>query len=297
MILRFCARCGKELTDAASREEGIGPICRHLDNDVLAQLIPAEIELARMAFECIDPVMIPAEASETFIAIGADLQQSDVKDWRKTVKRIEWLCSFFPHGTVREQLTDTIGALGYVTLRALWDGDTSTGDASIMFEGGRLYLMGSNNKGGRLALKKSCQGAKYHPHYSPKPAWSVPADQWEAFRTVVLTHWPKAIHGGLDASIESAKSYKVPSVESAPVGQSEAPKAGPASVVTFKVNEGTIEIRSPYSKSFVAALKSELPYKDRAWNPVGLFWSVKAEHMEQAKAIAEKAYGCPVTVL
>ena len=44
--VRHCSRCQKALTDAVSLEVGVGPICRSIDNHVLAVTIPADLVAA-----------------------------------------------------------------------------------------------------------------------------------------------------------------------------------------------------------------------------------------------------------
>ena len=74
-------------------EVGIGPICRKLDNALLAKLIPADVESARTAAKKVLINELPAETFNTFSNVLEDLEIG-TDDWRKTVKRIEWILSW-----------------------------------------------------------------------------------------------------------------------------------------------------------------------------------------------------------
>ena len=137
---RFCSRCYKQLTDAASMEVGVGPICRHLDNALMAQCIPSNVEAAVAAYRGLDVGTLPPETVNTFVKIEADLVADNAAtrlDWREVVKRIEWMRSHgMPQGT-DAALIAIVGALGYIGVVSMWLGEASSGEATCSFvEGG-----------------------------------------------------------------------------------------------------------------------------------------------------------------
>lgn len=283
MAARFCAYCGKELTDAASMNVGVGPICRKMENHVLAALIPADVGLARFIYRKLEDSMdkFPAEAHATVDKIWTDLADAENKDWRTTCKRVEWLLSFSVPKSVREALISIVDALGYVSLASLLNGEAAKGKATVTFEGGRIFIKGPRNKAGRLALR-AIKGRKFH---AESKRWSVPADKADEFKKAVWKHWPN--NEGLNDAIGAAYEFEASKVEEA---EALPPVAAPKVTV---VNDGTVlKIASPYNKGFIAALKAEiLVWKERRWNPAEKVWEVAPVHAETVKALIAKHYG------
>jgi hypothetical protein len=277
---RNCCRCGKELTDAASLEAGIGPVCRKLDNAVLATMIPADAAAALSAFSQIDASDTPETCHNTLGQVGADLLALDAnKDWRATVKRCEWLLSWGQPHKVREALKGIIESLGYVGLLSVINGEAAKGKTTITFEDGRLYMQGPNNKAGRIALKE-IKGRMFHPKTDEvKPRWSVPAAQWAAFQTVIVKHWVN--HSGLQEAVEAAQSYKP---EPKPV---EKPKAA---VTITETDDGWLKVKSPYNAAFISELKSAFYWKTRKWNGQEKVWEVDVSHKGALLSMIEEHY-------
>lgn len=281
---RYCCRCGKELTDAASLEAGIGPICRKLDNAVLATLIPADPAAALSAFSQIDASALPETCTNTLGTVGADLLVLDANnDWRKTVKRCEWLLSWSMPSKAREALKNVIASLGYVGLLNVINGDAAKGKTSITFENGRLYMQGPNNAAGRAALKE-IKGRMFHPKTAEmKARWSVPAAQWAAFQTVISSHWIN--HSGLVEAVQAAQAYSPAPEAPKPV---EKPKA---SVTVTETENGWLKVKSPYNAEFVSELKGAITHwKSRTWNKVEGVWEVNAAYKATLLAVIEKTY-------
>lgn len=318
---RFCARCGKDLTDAASMECGVGPICRKLDNKLLAKCLPANPKVAKVAWASIDLLAQPADVVHTLSLVDAKVAtMPDVddevfgNDWRDTVKRIEWVLSHPLTSDTVAALYSFVDGLGYVGLSALWKGDAATGKAVVTFSNGRLSFVGPNNKAGRISFKAACPGYRFHAKTATTPAaWSAPAKAWKGFFETLVTHWPN--NEGLAEAVEQAKNWLshetpapltlVPStwtdgnaaeLEQAliEVGALPAP-AKPAPKCFVTVDGDTLKVVTPYNGAFVAELK-KLPYKERAWNPVAKCWTVKATRKTELLTLLETHYGEKVEV-
>lgn len=287
---RCCARCGRPLTDPVSRDCGVGPVCRGMDNAMLAQLLPAQPAAAVLAFGGIDPTQFPPDMTDEILSVASALSAAhEGEDLRKVVRRIERLASFVPaKSRSRRAMHETLVALGYLTLAAAWLGDVSTGDAIVSIEGDRLYLQGPKNKGGIEAFRK-IPGRQFHPGVGGDRArWSCPASEALMFRRVVLTHWPMA--EGLPVAMAGAEAY-VKAAKEAPAAGALPPAPPVTPTVTITPCTGGFEIRSPYSAQFVSRLKAEIPYKGRAWNGIAKAWTVAAEYIDKARAIALDVYG------
>ena len=279
---RNCSRCGKELTDAASMDRGIGPVCRKMDNSVLARMIPSDVWAAQRCWSQIDAASVPEKAQKTLGQIGADLLDDSNNDWRSTCKRVEWVISWGVGSTNHKHLVNVVRSLGYVGLASVLVGDAAKGLCTVTFENGRLYMQGPNNAAGRASLK-AIKGRKFHPKTDEhKPRWSVPATEWAAFQMTIWSHWPK--FSGLEEAVEAAQAHAAkPVVETAPE-----PKP---SLVTVTEQDGVLKVKSPYNAGFVATLKAEISnWKHRRWNPAEKVWEVHVSEAETLKALIAKFY-------
>lgn len=311
---RHCFRCALPLTDAASLNEGIGPICRKLDNALLARLIPSDMKAVLLAYASVQVLDLTPETMETFQNLEAALRAEDAggrDDWRTEVKRIEWILS---HNQTRANIKALCGivlGLGYVGLVALWMGEAATGLASVFpMAEGRIGVSGPQNKAARQAFKR-IQGYQFHPVglYVPKACWSFPASKFREFRLAIITHYPH--FEGLIETVEAAESYtnnllaalaahdaeqaKVDaeklsflSPPAAPVTPA-APSTSPISIV--EVN-GTLKVKTPYRMSYIIELrktdKNTLP---RKWNAAETVWEFPVAFKAAVEALVTKHYG------
>lgn len=304
---RNCCRCHLPLTDAASLNEGIGPICRKLDNALLARLIPSNLEAALAAYKSVDVLALVSDTMPTFMDLEAaliDPNASTREDWRKEVKRVEWILSFGQTYQNVKALKAMVLALGYVGIVSLWNGEAATGLATVWFDGekGRLCVRGPQNKAARIALKKIL-GWVFHPVKAAdeKPHWSVPAERESQFFTAVATHYPN--FEGLNESIKLAKSYnetqaalKASAEKLAKIITLDPVTPPPEPTVTLwspgvsLEEEGSVlKVKTPYHVCFIATLKG-LPYAVRKWNPTEKVWEVQATYRSQVEEMLNKFF-------
>lgn len=289
---RACAVCGKELTDAVSINEGIGPWCRHKANEVLAKEIPADLDAAAEVVAKITQVLpsVHETARPTLALALAEINAGLTLDWRETVKRLAWVASWKPTDAVKALVVELVAALGYIGFAGLLTQEASTGEARAFLHEGRVHLEGPRNKAGATAIKANVKGYKFHAAGSipgvDKATWSAPVASFEAFSKTTQTYWP--LITGLAAVAEQI-ALLGDVVETTP----EAPKA----VVTFEDGKvGWFVLRSPKNWNFVNALKC-LHYKDRAWNPTLTAWEVRTIHAKHVATLVKEHYGVAPTLL
>jgi hypothetical protein len=324
---RFCSRCYKALTDAASQEVGVGPICRNLDNALLAAKIPSDLPKALEAYKSVDVGTLPPETVATFIKLEADIIAPDAEtrlDWRETVKRIEWMRSFGMPSHTYQHLLHIVEALGYIGVASMWKGEAASGEATCAFVEGRLMVQGPQNKSFRIAIKK-LMGWKYH-QVKPgeeRPWWSLPASQSAAFQTLLMGHYPN--HKGLGDALTAAQKFeeeRKAAAEAAAKAAAEkmaqtlaldpvlppwkAPPEAIAAAITAAVESaidapqpdayvkvaanGALLLKTPYHKGFIADLKTTIPYGNRAWDGIDKVWKVSPQYKTQALAILTKFF-------
>jgi len=309
---RHCFRCALPLTDAASLNEGIGPICRKLDNALLARLIPSDMKAVLAAYASVDVLELTPETMETFQNLEAALRASDAasrEDWRIEVKRIEWILSHNQNRANIKALCGIVLGLGYVGLVALWMGEAATGLASVFpMSEGRLGVSGPQNKAARQAFKR-IYGYTFHPVSSSvsKACWSFPADKYREFRLAIITHYPH--FEGLIEAVESAEAYttamlaafetqqaeqvktdetKLAAIGPTPVAPA-APSASPISIV--EVN-GTLKVKTPYRMSYIIELrKTDKNVLPRKWNAAETVWEFPVAFKAAVEALVTKHYG------
>lgn len=302
---RNCFRCGLPLTDAASLNEGVGPICRKLDNAVLARLIPSDMGKVLEAYQLVDTTELTAETLETFMGLEAAFRADDAatrSDWRKEVKRIEWMLSHKQSRNNIKALKAVVLALGYVGIVALWDGEAATGLATVFCIEGRLTICGPKNLGAIAALKciPNWQFHKLAHGENFRPSWSFPASAAREFRMVVLTHYPN--FEGLLEALEAAEAYNAAVKASTPAPAPVAPPVAAVGTAAPIISNGAISIievdgklkvKTPFRVSYVAALrnvpKSQLP---RTWVKAEQVWIFDAKNKDQVVALVKEHYGC-----
>jgi len=310
---RHCFRCSLPLTDAASLNEGIGPICRKLDNAILARLIPSDMVKVLAAYQSVDPLTLTPETLNTFMSLEEALRAEDAPqrdDWRKEVKRIEWMLS---HGQTYQNiqaLKAVVLALGYVGLVSLWNGDAATGLGTCFAIEGRLTLTGPQNKAARIAFKK-IQGWKFHPASAefPKAVWSVPAAAFREFRLAIISHYPNFT--GLLEAVEVAQAFDAEQKALAAVKAAElevlkakaiaelpavlavvAAPSKPKSIVSIIEVGGFLRVITPYRVSYIAELRTTpkelLP---RKWLAEEKAWEFPIAFKAKVEALVQKHYG------
>jgi len=311
---RHCFRCSLPLTDAASLNEGIGPICRKLDNAILARLIPSDMAKVLTAYQTVDPLTLTPVTLDTFMSLEAALRASDAAqrdDWRKEVKRIEWMLS---HGQTYQNiqaLKDVVLGLGYIGLVSLWNGDAATGLGVVFAIDGRLTLTGPQNKAARIAFKK-IQGWKFHPASPefPKAVWSVPAAAFREFRLIIISHYPNFV--GLVEAVEAAQALveeqkalaaikaaelaalKAQAIKELPavLAQVAAPAKPANPIVSIIEVDGTLRVKTPYRVSYITELRTTpkdlLP---RKWNAEDKLWEFPVAFKAKVEALVQKHYG------
>ena len=303
---RNCTRCHKELTDAASMEAGIGPVCRKLDNALLARLIPSNVTRAVELLTRLSLATAAEGTTDTLSKVMDAIRAPDAaarEDWRVEVKRIEWVLSHADNQPLRATLTSVVSALGYVGLASLWNGEAATGKAFVTCQtigslGTRLVIVGPKNSSARAAFK-TIPGYRFHAKGTvegvEKPCWSFAATQFAAFRLVVITHYPN--HTGLVEAVEAAQAAVVAAAQAAapvvaatpaPVAPVAAPKAAKCSIEAVGV---LLKIRTPYNPAFIAELKNALTWSDRRWNSGEKVWEVSANNQNVVTGLVIKHYG------
>lgn len=291
---RSCCRCRKDLTDMASIEAGIGPICRKQDNKLLANSIPANPPEALMALLTIKAdASINVDAHATYAdLLGMLTMNLDGTDWRIAIRKIEKILSYDDtRWKTLKAFSEVARWLGYLGVAALWNGEASTGDATVTFNpltarGPRILIDGPRCSAARQKLHNL--GAVYVP--SPKPGRRtivVEPKHLDAIATIVQTHYPMSIglsvvRAEVDAFFKSKTPTPTPMPAPTPVTVQATPApGGPVSSCRIEKNGNSLKINTPYDAAFIAGFKNTIPYKDRSWDAATKSWMCDAVYLPQ----------------
>lgn len=301
--LRQCSRCGMELTDPASRESGVGPICRKKDNALFAKQISANFAGATMCVLSVQAASLPEECRVRFEAMkmtlcrraeratraNEDAMVLNLKgeDLRGVIRELDWLLSYRLTPLAKDLLVKTVRCLGYVGLSAVLSGKASTSEAELSFDNGRVVLRGLGCTDGFRAMVK-IPGIEKPRYRGDRRPYTAAASQAQAFIANASEFWPcfkgdaVEIQAQADRWIVDHPVLTVP-VSSTPVA---AVPVGPAGNIAVRQTEFTVALArwTAGAWTVIAGIKA-LPNKDRKYNPVTKAWTVKVGHLDAVRNI------------
>lgn len=301
-----CARCGRELTDAASKECGVGPVCRKKDNAILARQIPSNPSEARRIldnrrrFVRVNDV----RANNTLdLVIDAIRFEQERLDWRQTVKRIEWLLATgLVTGMMTEIMYEIVEALGYVALVSLWKGELAIGakkPTELCFEEGLFTLTSVRPPRCVIDKIKSIRGRRYD---GTTKAWTFPAQAAAELAEIVNRHF--LAPQGVEEAVKGAKAHLErrrpqntrparPARRPLPVLPVLPPlPALPAFQVRFRPDGAAAKFNTPYNPTFISALKGAVVGCQREWDRQDKVWIVFGrENIARIQTLCTEHFG------
>lgn len=299
---RYCSRCRCELSDVASMERGMGPLCAGKSTKLYAKTIPANYALANISALSIRDEFIHPEChalwNETKQKLleatqnAANVDQNHQFAWtgedlRKIVKSIDFILSYrHPRDIARENLIQVVMHLGYVGLAGVLSGEASTGEARLWFEDGLIKLQGSRNKSAYRAFAM-LRGVKL-PRAVGQP-YMAPISLLEPFLSLVSQYYP--MYEGDFNTIRSEAATWVPPVAPVITVQTSTPVADlmdGVALIRIRSEDFTLQfnwMRHMDMNSFIANLKNSVNYNERAFDMVTKLWRFKKAHLELIKSV------------
>jgi len=304
-ITRRCSRCGRDLEDSASREHGVGPVCRRKSNDLHAVQIPADMNTASALFLGLradsfhDACEGFAGTKRLFVRRMRTLsaRHDDMSavtlvgaDFRKIVDWIDYALSFNIAMSVRKDLIKIVDALGYVGLASVLRGDACMSPATLTVKDGLIKLSGKSCKPGYFAMKRALGNNVQTPRYrgDQSPYVASVADA-AAFVDVAFRHWP-FIDADRDVVLADAKkaAKKLP--------KQTAPVVNDRPVATWRrVNPGWFAMSTPWfgtgdeMRAMLDRFKA-LPRAERKYDPASRSWSFTDNHWDTVCGIVRERY-------
>jgi len=302
---RHCSRCGDALTDPASRECGVGPVCRKKDTHLYAKTIAVNFGIATIRAMSVRDDMLAPEVRDTWKAAYNRLLKAAEKvanltddvtimrragaDLREVVRACDLVCSYEnPSHDVRNAMIDVVHACGYVGLAAVLAGQASTSPSRVWFENGRVFMSGLGNKSGWAAMRQipGIVTPRYRGDRSP---YSAPAANAVAFLTNVRRYWPMYEGDIVALSTEAATWVQNNTVIAAATAASTAPVH--AFVATVRTGDFTVSfpwVRNANMTGFVNQLKT-ITASERSYDAANRTWSFTLANVDRVMDMARSS--------
>jgi hypothetical protein len=303
--LRFCSRCGDAVTDPASRECGVGPVCRRKDTHLYAKTISANFGIATIRAMSVREDMLAPEVQDTWKAALKRLLKAAEKvanltddmtimrrtgaDLREVVRACDLVCSYEnPGREVRNAVIDVVHACGYIGLAAVLAGQASTSPSRVWFENGRVFMAGLGNKSGWAAMRQ-IPGIVTPRHRGDRSPYSAPAAQATTFLANVRRYWPM-YEGDLAALATEAESWIAANPQ---VAVRTAVSTAPVHtfVATTRTQDFTVQfpwVRDANMAGFMTQLKT-IPANQRSYDATTRTWSFTLENLDRVLDIARNS--------
>ena len=303
--IRRCSRCGDALTDPASRECGVGPVCRKKDTHLYAKTIVANFGIATVRALSMHENMLASEVVDTWkdtvqkllkaaekvanITDDATIMQRTGADLRAVVRACDLICSYeHPDYNVRKIAIDVVQACGYIGLAAVLSGEASTSPSKVWFENGRVYMTGLGNKSGWAAMRQ-IPGITTPKYRGDRAPYSAPAAHAESFIDNVRRYWPM-----YEGDINQVQSEAANWVANNPVRSSIAATSTTpvhSFVATLRSQDFTVQFPWVRNQNMFELLNQfkAIPAKDRSYDAVNRIWSFTINHLDRILDLAKNS--------
>ena len=208
------------------------------------------------------------------------------EDCRLIVKVIDFMLSFDMNGDEKRKLIKLVKFLGFIGLAGVLSGESSTGEAELKFENGKLFLTGSSNKAGFDAMRVI--PGIIIPRKRGGGAYQAPAAQWEKFIAACMEYWP-CFDGKVDEIVEQCKAWIIAN----PVKVAEQHKltGKPIANIVNRTNDFTLVF--PWDKTVTRRLVDEIktiPAKERSYDAASKAWAIASQHKAKIVELFEQHY-------
>lgn len=305
MLTRTCAYCGLPLTDSASLQAGVGPVCRGKDNALYAKGIPADLPAAKAAFQAVVRLISDsgAEVSSYFHSTALPAFEaamgSETPDFRDAVRALVWIAS--GSKALRAKVGPVVSALGYPAVAAMILGMAVSSPATLAliptpFKN-RPETLGVLNLVGASA-PKATKPLRAFGGVKTTTGWCFPLANLDTLVQNLphLYPWLTVEHpegwSGLALARENAlaafKASQTPAVTvTTVVTPAPTPAKAPSPVTVTPVGgrpaakNGTPRagIRTPYNGGWIVTLKTLVPATNRSYSAADQTWEVDADFL------------------
>lgn len=303
--VRHCSRCELPLTDPASWERGVGPICAKKDTLLYTKTIPVNFTIATLMAMGIKVENLPEEGRKVWTRMvdvlltkaqdaghtNANFMAAVGQDVRSVAKIIDWMLSFRMDRATKSALILLVKSLGFVGLASVLAGNASTGDTKVSFENGRCCLRGSSNKPGWAAFRQ-VQGATYPRRRGSSEPFTVPATFVNRFAEIASEFWPCFEDAQLDEVRLQAAAWLAAQLPAPKPEVAVQAYVGPVATLAKRSDDYSLRFDWVNGKTpeIVAAIKVQIPSGLRSYDPATRMWFFRNEVVAKVKGILEGVY-------
>jgi hypothetical protein len=271
------------------------------DTHLFAKTIPANYAMASIHLLNIETSSLPEALRPiwtSLVSITLTKMQSASKgmadndyfftgeDCRLVVKVIDFMLSFSIPNAPKCDLIQIVKHLGYVGLAGVLSGESSTGDAELKFENGKLFLKGSSNKAGFHAMRM-IPGIVIPRKYG-SGAYEAPAIQWKKFIAATMEFWP-CFAGKTDEIIEQCEMW-IAANSTKPAEQKNMTGKLIANIVN-RSRDFTLSFiwDKAITRPLVDEIKS-IPCRERSYDPMSKVWTIDKTYKEKIVKLFSEHY-------
>ena len=303
---RTCSFCGLRLTDPASWERGIGPICARNSTTIFAKQMKFQGSYALAHLFAIKAEAMPEEIRSfwqtEFVPVALDILkvacsstsalETHGVDLRDLAKVVAWILSYRIDRKTKVSLVNFVKFLGFVGYASVLAGDASTGPATISFNEttGRVELVGSRCNAGMKELRATIRSVLF-PSYTNK-SLSAGAQDAGAFCDLAIQYWPmvsgdtKEIQEKaakwLEAHPQAVKVAKAVAVSAEEAYSPQSPVVKPKA--TFIKKGAMFSVHLDWANEVYAVvgdIKNIVPRKQRKYNSASLQWDIDSSYFDK----------------
>ena len=293
-----CCVCHASLTDAESVEHGIGPVCSRRYYNPLHQ---PDDEQVKTALGLLAVSGLPDHIIDAFLKV-VDNNKCNARLGSNVL--IYWASAHYDDRAEVFRCTAIIRALGYTELADKLELDRT---AAIVKETATEITTFVPDKYRLTDTLKRLPGVKATPNPDDaskqakrghKLGWTFKPEQKEALWTLLGFYLGGELScgtGGIKpiprkgwGQLQAILHPQLP----APVGRIPTPP--PVTVddpVTVTRTGDLLVVVSPYNAAFVGDLKTQIPYRERSWNPIRKCWEVRVRNEGIVRALVSQHYG------
>lgn len=308
---RACSHCGLPLTDPASWERGVGPICARNSTTLFAREMKFQGSYALAHLFAIKADAIPEQIrgfwQSEFVPVALDILKHSCAstsalethgvDLRDLARVVAWILSHKIERKTKVTLVNFVKYLGYVGYAAVLAGDASTGPATLKFneDTGVVELVGSRCKAGMRELRLNVPSVLF-PNYLSKAFTAAAADAGR-FCELAIEYWPMVSGDTKEIQEKAAKWLEThPVIEkltSTPVRGVAVPAVVHATPkATLRKEKYTFFVHFDWTNEVygvVGKIKNLVPPKERAYHSSPSEWEINNMYFDQVVAIVKES--------
>lgn len=302
--VRHCSRCNQPLTDPASWERGIGPICAKKDTHLFAKTIAANYAMASIHLLNVSVDTLPETLQPVWISlVGLVLEKMQTaskntadndfyitgEDCRLVCKVIDFMLSYKLPGNAKRDMIQLVKHLGFVGLAGVLSGESSTGAAELKFENGKLSLIGSSNKSGFNAMRV-IPGIVV-PRKRGGGAYEAPAAQHDKFIAAVMEFWPC-----FDGKVDEIRTQCMEWIAANPIIVNKQLAIDPSkrnAKVMYRSATNEIVVSFDWLKEVSPRIIDEIKtinFRERRYDATTRTWTIKADHRSKVVDLLSPHY-------